>query len=81
MIVYPIYGYLLFWTVPVVWCFETNTVVKNNEQSTTGDRIGACRQLRHAQQFPTRDRHAELLSIQSCFMTINCMHFVLICYF
>jgi hypothetical protein len=44
-----------FWTVPVVWCFETNAVVKNNEQSTTGVRIGACLKLRHTQLGPTCD--------------------------
>jgi hypothetical protein len=42
-----------FWTVPVVWYFETNTVVKNNEQIATGDRVGACLKLRHTQLGPT----------------------------
>ena len=46
-----------FWTAQVFWGFETNTLVKkNNEQSSTaGDRIGACLKLRHTQLGPTCD--------------------------
>jgi hypothetical protein len=47
-----------FWTVPVIWCFESNTVVKKIMNKTLRA-VGSVPVLRHTQLGPTRD----LLSI------------------
>ena len=66
------------WTGPVFWCFETNTVVKSHEESTKGDRFGACLKLRDTQLGPTCDTQSYCQFRAVLWLLIVCIFYLLI---